>query len=98
VLPGKASCNQYIEYAAASNIKFIGLDVIFDEEGGSGSWHRCNPVRQYNKDKPQKYQVDFFIIACSKTYIISMFTREQMLPVWVFIGQQGNYQQHRRLW
>jgi hypothetical protein len=29
-----------------------------------------NPVRQYNKDKPQKYRVDFFIMACSKSYFI----------------------------
>jgi Transposase IS4 len=55
--------------AAASNVKWIGLDVAFDE-GGIGSRHRRNPVRQYNKDKPQKYRVDFFIMACSRTYFI----------------------------
>jgi Transposase IS4 len=54
---------------AASNTKFIGEDVTFDE-GGIGSRHRLNPVRQYNKDKPQKFRVDFFIMACSKTYFI----------------------------
>jgi Transposase IS4 len=54
---------------AALNAKHIGEDVTFDE-GGIGSRHRMNPVRQYNKDKPQKYRVDFFIMACSKSYFI----------------------------
>jgi Transposase IS4 len=54
---------------AAKNAKFIGENVTFDE-GGIGSRHRLNPVRQYNKDKPQKFRVDFFIMACSKTYFI----------------------------
>jgi Transposase IS4 len=27
-------------------------------------------VRQYNKDKPQKFRVDFFVMACSRTYFI----------------------------
>jgi Transposase IS4 len=54
---------------AASNTKFIGENVTFDE-GGIGSRHRLNPVRQYNKDKPQKFRVDFFIMACSRSYFI----------------------------
>jgi Transposase IS4 len=54
---------------AAMNTKFMASDLTFDE-GGIGSRHRLNPVRQYNKDKPQKFRVDFFILACSKTYFI----------------------------
>jgi Transposase IS4 len=54
---------------AANNSKYIGENVTFDE-GGIGSRHRLNPVRQYNKDKPQKFRVDFFIMACSSTYFI----------------------------
>jgi Transposase IS4 len=54
---------------AAINTKFMGPDLTFDE-GGIGSRHRLNPVRQYNKDKPQKFRVDFFIMACSKSYFI----------------------------
>jgi len=54
---------------AAKNVMHIGENVTFDE-GGIGSRHRLNPVRQYNKDKPQKFRVDFFIMACSRTYFI----------------------------
>jgi Transposase IS4 len=54
---------------AAYNTKFMAENVTFDE-GGIGSRHRMNPVRQFNKDKPQKFRVDFFIMACSKTYFI----------------------------
>jgi Transposase IS4 len=47
----------------------MGENLTFDE-GGIGSRHRLNPVRQYNKDKPQKFRVNFFIMACSRTYFI----------------------------
>ncbi len=40
-------------------------DLSFDE-GGIASRSRFNPVRQYNKDKPQKFRVDFFIL-CNNT-------------------------------
>jgi Transposase IS4 len=56
-------------HQAAMNTKFIGADVAFDE-GGIGSRHQLNPVRQYNKDKPQKFRVDFFVMACGRTYFI----------------------------
>jgi Transposase IS4 len=55
--------------AAAKNVKYIGENSTFDE-GGIASWSRVNPVRQYNKDKPQKFRVDFFILACSVCYFI----------------------------
>jgi Transposase IS4 len=54
---------------AAANTKHIAENVAFDE-GGSASRHRMNPIRQYNKDKPKKFRVDFFILACSLTYFI----------------------------
>ena len=41
----------------------------FDEGGCAMRSRRC-PVRQYNKDKPDKYRVDFFILAGSKSYLI----------------------------
>ncbi len=47
---------------AASMRTFIpGIDLSFDE-GGVASRSRFNPVRQYNKDKPQKFRVDFFVL------------------------------------
>lgn len=33
-------------------------------------WSRYFPVRQYNKYKPAKFHVDFFILADSKCYFI----------------------------
>jgi Transposase IS4 len=54
---------------AAANTKYMGSDLTFDE-GGIGSRHRQNPVRQYNKDKPQKFRVNFFLMACSQSYFI----------------------------
>jgi Transposase IS4 len=54
---------------AAMNTKSMAEDVCFDE-GGIGSRHRMNPIRQYNKDKPQKFRVDFFLLGCSRTYFI----------------------------
>ena len=51
---------------AASMRTFIpGIDLSFDE-GGVASRSQFNPVRQYNKDKPQKFRVDFFIL-CNNT-------------------------------
>jgi hypothetical protein len=35
-----------------------------------GCRSRMCPVRQHNKDKPQKFCVDFFILACSSNYCI----------------------------
>jgi hypothetical protein len=46
-----------------------GGNLAFDE-GGVACRSRLCPVRQYNKDKPQKYRVDFFILADSSTYAI----------------------------
>ncbi|CAB9500921.1 expressed unknown protein [Seminavis robusta] len=46
-----------------------GAQCAFDE-GGVACRSRFCPVRQYNKDKPNKFRVDFFILACSSTYAI----------------------------
>ena len=44
-------------------------NLAFDEGGVSCRSRRC-PIRQYNKDKPDKYRVDFFILAGSKSRVI----------------------------
>ena len=50
----------------ASYKTFIpGHDVSFDE-GGIASRSRFNPVRQFNKDKPQNFRMDFSIL-CNNT-------------------------------
>ena len=74
VLSGGDKCYQ-IRYimnsfnAASKQTWYVPGDVTFDE-GGVGCRSRYCPVRQYNKDKPQKYRVDFFIMAASKGYYI----------------------------
>ena len=47
----------------------LGPDISFDE-GGIPMRSRYCPVRMYNKDKPDKFRVDFFIMADSKYYFI----------------------------
>jgi hypothetical protein len=54
---------------ASRNANYMGENRTFDE-GGLGSLNQMNLVRQYNKDKPQKFRVDFLIVACSGTYYI----------------------------
>jgi Transposase IS4 len=54
---------------AALNMRHIPGKLSFDE-GGCACRSRFCPVRQYNKDKPDKFRVDFFILACPKTYYI----------------------------
>jgi hypothetical protein len=56
--------------AASKNTFMPGGNLAFDE-GGVACRSRLCPVRQYNKkDKPQKYRVDFFILADSSCYTI----------------------------
>ena len=55
--------------AASKRSFWIPQDLAFDE-GGIGCRSRYCPVRQYNKDKPQKFRVDFFILASSRSYAI----------------------------
>ena len=47
----------------------LGPNASFDE-GGIAMRSRFCPVHQYNKDKPAKYRVDFFILADSRDYFI----------------------------
>ena len=53
----------------AKKIFHLGPNASFDE-GGIPMRSRFCPVRQYNKDKPAKYRVDFFILADSRDYFI----------------------------
>ena len=53
----------------AQKVFHLGPNVSFDE-GGVAMKSRYCPVRQYNKDKPNKYRVDFFILADAKYYFI----------------------------
>ena len=53
---------------AASKATFIpGLNHSFDK-GGVASRSCMNPVRQYNKNKPKKFRVDFFVLANNAPY------------------------------
>eukprot|EP00797_Seminavis_robusta_P022319 Sro354_g124780.2 (640) ;mRNA; r:32565-34484 len=55
--------------SASKSVFEAGSHCAFDE-GGVACRSRFCPVRQYNKDKPNKFRVDFFILACSSTYAI----------------------------
>jgi len=61
-------CLNQLNAAAMSSFR-MGVDMSFDE-GGSACCSRVCPVRQYNKDKPDKYRVDFFILSDAKYYFI----------------------------
>jgi Transposase IS4 len=58
------------ELSAASLQNFVPERNCSFDQGGCSCQLRYCPVRQYNKDKPQKFRVDFFILAGSKSYII----------------------------
>ena len=47
---------------AASCITFEPGENLSFDEGGTASRSRFDPVRQYNKDKPNKFCVDFFLL------------------------------------
>jgi hypothetical protein len=51
----------------AAKVFNVGPDLTFDE-GGIACRSRFCPVRQYNKDKPQKFRVDMFICADARHY------------------------------
>ena len=53
----------------ARHVFHLGPKASFDE-GGIPMRSRYCPVRMYNKDKPDKFRVDFFILADSKYYFI----------------------------
>lgn len=54
---------------AAHKSFHIGLQNVFDEGGILCRSRRC-PIRMYNPQKPDKFRVEFFILACSDTYVI----------------------------
>lgn len=49
---------------------FVPEGNLSFDEGGIACRSRYCPVRQYNKDKPDKFRVDFFILAGSASRII----------------------------
>jgi len=55
--------------AAALSSFHMGPNMAFDEGGGACRSRFC-PVRQCNKDKPDKCRVDFFMLCDSKCYFI----------------------------
>lgn len=59
----------------------VPTDLAFDE-GGVGCRSRYCPVRQYNKDKPQKFRVEMLIMSAAKTY--------QILHLEIYQGKNGN--------
>jgi hypothetical protein len=58
------------EINAASLANFAPEGNYAFDEGGIACRSRYCPVRQYNKDKPDKFRVDFFILAASRSYFI----------------------------
>ena len=59
------------ELNVASLRNYVPEPCLAFDEGGSSCRSSCKaPIRQYNKDKPDKYRVDFFILAGSKSRIV----------------------------
>jgi hypothetical protein len=54
---------------AATKVFIPGVNLSFDE-GGIGCRSRRCPIRMYNKDKPDKYRIDFFILCCATCWFI----------------------------
>jgi Transposase IS4 len=54
----------------ASRANFAPEAHLSFDEGGIACRSRYCPVQQYNKDKPDKFRVDFFALAGSKSYVI----------------------------
>ncbi len=74
-----------------------GINLSFDE-GGVASGLRFNPVRQYNKDKPQKVTVDFFVLCnlVNSSSFIVMSTRERMQRALISYQRSIAYPQHKK--
>ena len=53
----------------AKEVFALGANISFDE-GGIAMRSRLCPIRMYNKDKPEKFRVDLFILADSQQYFI----------------------------
>lgn len=63
----RAALNELNE---ASMTNFVPEPNLAFDEGGVPCRSRYCPVRQYNKDKPDKFRVDFFMLAGSRTNLI----------------------------
>lgn len=63
----RATINELNE---ASSTNYVPEPNLAFDEGGVACRSRHCPVRQYNKDKPDKFRVDFFIMAGSSSHII----------------------------
>jgi len=55
--------------AASYSAFHPGPNSSFDE-GGLACHSRVCPIQQYNKDKPDKHRVDFFILTDAKTHVV----------------------------
>ena len=86
---------------ATSHTTFVpGPNFSFDE-GGVASRSRMNPVRQYNKDKPNKFCVDIFVVVNNEAgnipFVIRMCTRVTMLQISAYLTRSRTCQLLRRL-
>ena len=74
LVENQAGCveNFFSESQIAMFRKIFSSENLKDtfDEGGIAMRSRYCPVRQYNKDKPNKYRVDFFILADASYYFI----------------------------
>jgi Transposase IS4 len=66
--------------ASSMSSFYVPKDLAFDE-GGVGCRSRYCPCRQYNKDKPQKFRVDFFVMSGARCY--------QILHIDIYQGKNG---------
>jgi Transposase IS4 len=62
--------NAMSELNEASLAVYVPERALSFDEGGSACRSRRCPIRQYNKDKPDKYRVDFFILAGAESRVI----------------------------
>jgi hypothetical protein len=74
------------ELNSASRSNFVPEANLSFDEGGIACRSRYCPVRQYNKDKPDKFRVDFFILASSTNYVIhhiDVYQGKNASNVWI---------------
>ena len=58
------------QFNSAALLTFVPSENLTFDEGGIACRSRMCPVRQYNKDKPDKYRVDFFVLSDAHKYFI----------------------------
>ncbi len=82
----------------AAKCKFVsGKEVSFNK-GGTASKSNYNPVRQYNSSKPDKYRIDFFILAHASGGLTNalMFIRVKICKIFLLMKIFGVSQPHKR--